>query len=55
MIVGALSALISATVPAGRTGDQLLLQERENKRVAEESREMREMMAKCAAMTRKSN
>lgn len=55
VVVGALSALVSVTSMAGWTGDQLLLQERENKRVAEEQRQMRDMMAKCAAMMQKSN
>lgn len=35
---------------AGRTGDQLVIQERENKRVAEERRQMHDMMQRCATL-----
>lgn len=50
MAAAFIAALTSIGSIAGRTGDQLVIQERENKRVAEERRQMDEMMRKCATL-----
>lgn len=50
MLAAMLAGTISWNALAGRTGDQLMLQERENKRVAEEKANVRDMVKRCSAM-----
>jgi len=57
LLVAAISALTSFGSVAGRSGDQIILQELQNKRateesrrVAEEKRQMQEVLKRCAAM-----
>ena len=53
IVVAAAVGLTSLTSYAGRTGEQLAVQERENKRVAQERphmKDMRNMMERCSAM-----
>lgn len=53
IVVAAVAAVTSISTHAGRTGDQMVLQEQQNKRVAEEKHQMQEMRAmleRCNSM-----
>ena len=50
LLVAALSALTSFSSVAGRSGDQIILQELQNKRVAQEKQQTRAMMECCSAI-----
>jgi len=50
LVIAAISALTSFGSFAGRSGDQIVIQELQNKRVTEQKQETRAMMECCSAI-----